>query len=67
MKLDESVFEEKSFFETLGFTFSSELDWGSYIISVAKTAKKNWSLDLFYEISFPRLLCISIRIPNCHT
>ena len=24
----------------LGLTFSSELDWGSYIISVAKTASK---------------------------
>ena len=27
-------------FKTLGLTFSSKLDWGSYIISIAKTATK---------------------------
>ena len=38
---------EKSFFKMLGLTFSSNLDWGSYIISVAKTAsKKNGALIL---------------------
>ena len=36
----------------LGLTFSSRLDWGSYIVSVAKTASKKigalipWSLGL---------------------
>ena len=40
MKIDESVYEEKSSFKMLGLTFSSELDWGSYIISIAKTASK---------------------------
>ena len=35
-----SVFEGKSSFEMLGLTFSSKLDWGSYIISIAKTASK---------------------------
>ena len=35
-----SVLEEKSSFKTLGLTFSSNLDWGSYIISIAKTASK---------------------------
>ena len=27
-------------FKMLGLTFSSELDWGSYIISIAKTVSK---------------------------
>ena len=38
--MDGSVLEEKLCFKILGFTFSSKLDWGSYIISVAKTASK---------------------------
>ena len=38
--MDGSVLEETSFFKMLGLTFSSKLDWGSYIISVAKTASK---------------------------
>ena len=37
---DGSVLEEKSLFKMLGLTLSSKLDWGSYIISVAKTASK---------------------------
>ena len=35
-----SVLEEKSSFKMLGLTFSSKLDWGSYMISIAKTASK---------------------------
>ena len=35
--MDGSVLEEKSFFKMLGLTFFSKLDWGSYIISIAKT------------------------------
>ena len=35
-----SVFEEKSSFEMLGLGFSPKLDWGSYTISIAKTASK---------------------------
>ena len=31
---------KKSSFKMLGLTFSSELDWGCYIISIAKTASK---------------------------
>ena len=33
VKMDESVFEEKSSFNVFGLTFSSKLDCGSYIIS----------------------------------
>ena len=40
MKIDASVLEEKSSFKMLGLTFSFKLDWGSYIISVVKTASK---------------------------
>ena len=38
--MDRSVLEEKLPFKMLGLTFSSKLDWGSYIISIAKTASK---------------------------
>ena len=38
--MDGFVLEEKSSFKMLGLTFSSKLDWGSYIISIAKTASK---------------------------
>ena len=38
--MDGSVLEEKSSFKMLGLTFSSKLDWGSYIISIVKTASK---------------------------
>ena len=38
VKMDGSVLEEKSSFKMLGLTFSSKLDWGSYINSIAKSA-----------------------------
>ena len=38
--MDGSVLEEKSPFKMLVLTFSSKLDWGSNIISIAKTASK---------------------------
>ena len=38
--MDSFVIEEQSSFKMLGLTFSSELDWGSFIISIAKTASK---------------------------
>ena len=37
VKMDGSVFEKRSSFKMLGLTFSSKFDWGSYIISIAKT------------------------------
>ena len=40
VKMDGSVLEEKSPFKMLELTFSSKLDWGFYIISIAKTAPK---------------------------
>ena len=38
--MDGSVLEEKSSCKVQGLSFSSKLDWGSYIISTAKTASK---------------------------
>ena len=40
MKIDGSALEEKSFFKMLGLPFSSKLDGGSYIVSIAKTVSK---------------------------
>ena len=40
MKLDGCVLEEKLSFKMLGLPFSSKLDWGSFIISIAETACK---------------------------
>ena len=40
VKMDGSVLQEKTSFKMLGSTFSSKLDWGSYIVSIAKTASK---------------------------
>ena len=40
VQIDGSVLEEKSPFIMLGLTFSSKLDWGSYIISIAENATK---------------------------
>ena len=39
-KMYGSGLEEKSSFKMLGLTFSSKFDWGSYIISIAKSASK---------------------------
>ena len=39
-KMGGSILEEKSSFKMLGLTFSSKLDWASYILSIAKTASK---------------------------
>ena len=38
VKMDGCVLEEKLSFKMLGLTFTSKLDWGSYITSIAKTA-----------------------------
>ena len=40
VKMDGSALEEKTSFKMLGLTFSSKLDWGFYIVSIAKTASK---------------------------
>ena len=46
VKMEGSFLEEKLSFNILGLSFSSKLDWGPYIISIAKTnSKKNGPLS----------------------
>ena len=40
VKMDGSVLKEKTSFKMVRLTFSSKLDWGSYIVSIAKSASK---------------------------
>ena len=44
VKMDGSVLEAKLSFKILGLIFSSKLESGSYIISIAKTASKKMEL-----------------------
>ena len=56
VKMDGSVIEEKSSFKMLWLAFSSKLDWGSYIISISKTAsKKIGALVCFMKFLFPEV------------
>ena len=56
VKMDESVLEEKSSFKMLGLTFSSKLDWGSYIIPFAKSASiKIGSLNFSMKFLSPEV------------
>ena len=53
VKMDGSAPEEKSSFKMLGLTFSSKFDWGSYIISITKTASKKTgagALSCYFEL-----------------
>ena len=52
VKMDVSVLEEKTSFKMLGLTFSSKLDWGSYTVSIAKTASKKNGALIRSEVSF---------------
>ena len=63
--MDGSAYEEKSSFKMLGLTFSSKLDWRSFIISIAKTSSKKIGASKFVLLIFflLRLLCISINLP----
>ena len=79
VKMDVSVIEERLSLKLLGLTFSSKVDWGSYIISIAKTASMKIVLIFLVLIFFIlralicsmkflllRLLCISINLPYVH-
>ena len=68
VKIDGSFLEEKSPFKMLGLTFSTKLDCGSYIISIAKTASQKIgalirSMNFFFVL---RLLFISVNLPYTH-
>ena len=54
--MDESVLDEKLSFKMLGLSFSSKLDWGAYIISIAKTASKKIGAFIHYmKFLFPEV------------
>ena len=63
VKMDGSVPKKKSSFNMMRLTFSSKLDWGSYIISTAKTVfKKIGALILSSEVA---LNCYKSTIQAC--
>ena len=67
VKMDWSVPEKKSSFKMLQLTFSSKLDWGSYIISTGKTAfKKIGTLISFMKFLSPEVALIYINLPFDH-
>ena len=49
--MDGCVFEKKLSFKMLGLAFSSEVNWDSYIIFIAKTASEK-SERLIYYMKF---------------
>ena len=63
VKMDGSVLE-KSSLTMLGLTFSSKLNWGSYIVTIA--SKKIEALIRSMKFFLLRLLCISINLPYAH-
>ena len=63
MKMDESILEEKSSFKMLGLTFSSKLDWDSYIISIAKTVPNKKIGALIHSMKF---LSPEVALPYGH-
>ena len=57
VKMDGSILEEKSSFRILELTFSTKLDWFSYIISIVITAsKKNGALIRSVKLLFPGIV-----------
>ena len=68
LKMEGSIIEEKSCFKMLGLTFSSKLDWSSYIISIAikspPTKLEPWFI--LWSFFLLRLLFISINLPYAH-
>ena len=65
VKVDGSVLEERSSFKMLGLTFS-KLDWGSYIISIAKTVfKKIGALIRSMKSLFPEVALYLYKSSIC--
>ena len=52
MKMDGSVLDVKSSLKMVVLSFFSEMDWGTYIVSITKTACKKLGDCSFYDISF---------------
>ena len=64
VKMDKSVLEEESYFKMMGLTFSSKLNWSSYIIPIAKTSLK--PLFVLWSFFLLRLISVSINLPYTH-
>ena len=71
--MDGSVLEKKSSFNIRGFYFSFKLNWGSYIISIAKAASKKigaliLSMKLLPEFALYlyKFTILSFMEYNCH-
>ena len=65
--MDGSVFEEKLSSKILGVAFSSKLDWGTYMISIGKTACKKigaFSMN-FNKVSFSKVAVYIYRSTIC--
>ena len=66
VKMDGSVLEEKSTFKMLGLALSSKLDWGSCIISIAKSAsKKIGAVILSLKFLFPEFALYLYKSTIC--
>ena len=59
VKVDGFVLDEKSF-KMLGLSFSSKLDWDSYIVSIAKIASKAIGSLIIHSLKF-----LSLEVPLC--
>ena len=69
--MDMSVVEENSSFKMLGCTFSFKLDWGFYIISIAKSVSKKFralirSMKFFFPEAALYLYISTIRLCMKH-
>ena len=60
-RVDGSVLEEKLSFKMLRWTFPCKLEWGSYIISIAKAAtKKIRALILCMKFVSPKVAFVTL-------
>ena len=58
-----SNLDEKLSFKMLGFSFFSKLDWGTYIVSIAKSASKKNLVFVIQSVFLLRSLFISKDVP----
>ena len=56
--MDGSFLQEKSTFKMLGWSFSSELDWCSYMICIAKTTFQKIGSLIYYM----KFLCSEVTL-----
>ena len=67
VKRDRSVLDKKVSFKMLGLNFSSNLDLGWHITSIAETASENiGAFNCSVKFFSLRLLCISVNLPYGH-